>query len=262
MGKIRVKTLGEEELEKKQREDAEKRREAKKQKKAEKEPQIAEEPLEETPKATHKKQQKKSKESEKGVHQRGKKYKAAKKLIDESKKYALKDAVTLLKSACYAKFDETVEIHLNLVDGNVKGEVTFPHGVGKEVRVVVADDALLEKIDSGSMDFDILITTPAFMPKLVKYARVLGPKGLMPNPKNGTVVDDVKKAVAKFKAGATRFKAEAKFPLLHMAVGKVSFPDAHLIENIKTLLNAMKQKNISEAYITSTMGPSIKIIVE
>lgn len=266
MGKIRVKTLGEEASEKKQQEEAEKRRAAKRQKKADVSVQAevvqTQTQTQPQPEAETEKKVKKTArptKSQKNIRTRGKKYLQAKKLVEKNKKYKLDEAVALMKKIGYVSFDETVEIHLNLIETNVKGEVFFPYGTGKEVRAVVADDALLAKIDEGVMDFDILIATPAFMPKLVKYARVLGPKGLMPNPKNGTVVEDTKKAIAKFKSGAVRFKSESKFPLLHIGVGKASFPEKNLIENIQVLLAAVKKKNISRAFLSATMGPSVEI---
>jgi large subunit ribosomal protein L1 len=266
MGKIRMKTIGEEDVEKKQQLEAEKRREAKKQKKteqaepAQEEATVNAEVQDEAPEDKKQKKMKKKQASTKATRRHmGKKYVAAKNMIEADKKYELKEAVALLKKASYVAFDESFEVHMNLVDSNVKGEVAFPHGTGKQVRVVVADDALLAKIDDGVMDFDILIATPSFMPKLVKYARVLGPKGLMPNPKNGTVVEDTKKAVEKFQTGSVRFKSEAKFPLLHLAVGKKSFDEKQLVENIETLLSAVQTKNIQQLFLTSTMGPSIEI---
>lgn len=258
-----MKTIGEEDVEKKQQLEAEKRRELKKLKKAE-QPKAEDVEVEAvSPVEVEEKKQKKSKKKlivAKGSrHHLGKKYVAAKKLTEKGKKFELKEAVALMKKAAYASFDESVEVHMNLVDTNVKGEVAFPHGTGNQINVVVADDALLEKIDGGVIDFDILIASPSFMPKLVKYARVLGPKGLMPNPKNGTVVEDTKKAVEKFMTGSARFKSEAKFPLLHIGVGKKSFEDKKLIENIQALFTAVQKKNMQQAFLTSTMGPSFEI---
>ncbi|KXK09263.1 MAG: 50S ribosomal protein L1 [Microgenomates bacterium OLB23] len=215
---------------------------------------------------TEKKKQKKAKKkqitSQTVRRHMGKKYVAAKKSFDKNTRYALADAIALLKKNAYASFDESFEVHINLTDSNVKGEVAFPHGTGKQVKVAVADDALLAKVDEGVIDFDILIATPAFMPKLVKYARVLGPKGLMPNPKNGTVVEDTKKAVEKFQTGSVRFKSEAKFPLLHLAVGKKSFEDKQLSENISALLAAVQRKNVQKVFLATTMSPSVEIEFE
>lgn len=268
MGKIRMKTIGEEDVEKKQQQDAEKRREAKKQKKVElgevNEPTVAEEVQAEEGEDKKQKKNKKKEVAKAGKNRRhlGKKYISAKKLVDAEKKYELDEALALIKKAGYASFDESIEVHMNLVDANVKGEVAFPHGTGKQVRVVIADDELLSKLDDGIMEFDILIAHPSFMPKLVKYARVLGPKGLMPNPKNGTVVEDAKKAMDKFQSGSVRFKSEAKFPLLHLIVGKKSFADKDLKENVEVLLRAVQKKNIVDMFMTSTMGPSLQIDFE
>lgn len=268
MGKIRMKTIGEEDVEKKQQQEAEKRREVKKLKKAEQPKTDEVETSGEiaVPAEVEEKKQKKNNKKQiasKGSRRHlGKKYIAAKKLTEKGKKYELKEAISLMRKAAYASFDESVEVHINLVDANVKGEVAFPHGTGNQINVVVADDALLEKIDSGVIDFDILIASPSFMPKLVKYARVLGPKGLMPNPKNGTVVEDTKKAVEKFKTGSVRFKSEAKFPLLHLGVGKKSFEDKQIIENIQALLTAVQKKNMRQVFVASSMGPSFEIDIQ
>lgn len=269
MGKIRIKTIGEEEIEKKQHEDAEKRRQIKKQKKAVSVGEDIElaKTAEETQPEVHaeEKKAKKSKTEKKSTvskKSRGSQYTAASKLVDKSKTYSLADAVDLLKKASYARFDETVEIHVNLSERNVKGEVTFPHGTGKKVRVVIADDKVVSEIENGTINFDILIATPSFMPKLVPLARTLGPKGLMPNPKNGTVVDDPEKAVTKFSSGSVQYKSESKFPLLHMGVGKVSFETKHIVENIQALIASLNKKNIAQIALSTTMGPSVKISVE
>ena len=258
-----MKTVGSDDDEKKQQLEAEKRREAKKQKKAEQAaPVEASEEVEEVvveEKKDKKKNKKSSSETQKAGRHTGKKYIAAKKLAEDGKRYSLDEALSLLKKAAYASFDESVEVHMNLVDTSVKGEVAFPHGTGKQVRVVVASDDVLAKVDSGVIDFDILIASPSFMPKLVKYARVLGPKGLMPNPKNGTVVEDTKKAVEKFQTGSVRIKSEAKFPLLHLSVGKKSFEDKALVENIKALMNVVQKKNVQMMFVSSTMGPSFEV---
>lgn len=278
MGKIRLKTLGDDELEQQQAVDAKKRREAKKVAKGEEVDvaveavvtpdapvaEVSEEAQTEAPKEKGGKEKAKEKAAKKaeGTSKKtktGKKALEARKKVDTSKKYAVADAVALVKTLTYVKFDETVELHMNMKELGAKGEVTLPHGTGKELNVAIADEKLLKDIEAGTFNFDILITTPAFMPKLVPFARVLGPKGLMPNPKNGTVSDKPEEAAKKFMGGNVRFKTEAKAPLIHQAVGKMSLTEAQLVENIEALLTAVQKKNILSAYISGTMTPSVQI---
>ena len=120
-------------------------------------------------------------------------------------------------------------------------------------------DALLKKIDGGTIDFDILIATPDAMPKLARAAKVLGPRGLMPNPKNGTVTPNPEEVAKKYEGGQINFKTEAKFPLLHVAIGKVSFGDAKIKDNAKTVLSAIDKKQIKNATLKSTMSPAIRL---
>ncbi len=151
------------------------------------------------------------------------------------------------------KFDETVELHINTIETGVSGSLTLPHGTGKATRVTIADvtqdekavDDLIKNIEAGKIDFDVLVATPPTMPKLAKVARVLGPRGLMPNPKNGTVTAKPDDIANKFAGGQFNYKTEAKFPILHLAVGKLSFGDKKLEENITTAVKAIKTK-ISE----------------
>lgn len=186
--------------------------------------------------------------------------------VDKNKKYALKDALALLPNLQRAKFDETVELHINTTEKGVSGNVVLPHGTGKETRVAIANasdakavDDLVKAIEAGQIDFDVLIATPDAMPKLARVARVLGPRGLMPNPKNGTVTPKPEEAASKFAGGQINFKTESKFPLLHMAVGKVSFGDQKLADNIRTAIGAVKTKNIKSVTLKSTMSPGLKI---
>lgn len=274
MGKIKVRTLGNEEEELKQKAEAKIKREEKIKRSiaAGKEAKIEEEkakgqkgetkeaPVEKISK-TPTKETKNAAKSKVKKHVFGKQYNEAQKKVS-NKVYDLDSALTLLKKIKYAKFDETVEIHLNLKSQNIKGEVSLPHGTGKSVKVVIADEKVLEQIDKGTIDFEVLLTTPAFMPKLVKYARILGPKGLMPNPKNGTVTPDPEAAMKKFAGGTIRFKSESKFPLLHQSVGKSSFEEKQLSENIKAFIAAVGKTNIDAAFISTSMSPSIKLDFE
>lgn len=224
------------------------------------------------------------------IDRRGKKYQEAAKKIDRSNDYSLEDAINLTKETSTVKFDASVELHFNLnvdpkqADQNVRGTVSLPHGSGKESRVAVfgneedvkkakaagADiaksDDLLEDIKKEVIDFDVLISTPQQMAKLGQYAKILGPKGLMPNPKSGTVTNDVAKAVKEAKGGRLEFRVD-KQSIVHCSVGKVSFSDKALIENIQAVYNAihsarpasLKTTYITSVWITSSMGPSVKL---
>ncbi|MFZ2199693.1 MAG: hypothetical protein WAV40_02815 [Microgenomates group bacterium] len=191
----------------------------------------------------------------------GKAIRAAKSKVDPQKKYEISEAIKLVKSGNITKFVSTVTLHLNLVtkDTPTRVELTFPFMAGAAKRVAIVSDELLKDIEKGKIDFDILVTSPAFMPKLAKFAKVLGPKGLMPSPKAGTVTTDPEKKAKEFAAGKTVVKAEAKFPLLHVTVGKINQPDAELIANVKAMLEAIKLKNVTKATLASTMSPGIKL---
>ncbi len=191
----------------------------------------------------------------------GKSIRAAKSKVDPQKKYGIEEAVKLVKTTNITKFVATVTLHVNLVakDAPTRVELTFPHMAGTAKRIAIVTDELLKDIEKGKIEFDILLTTPAFMPKLAKFARVLGPKGLMPSPKAGTVATDPEKKAKEFAAGKTVVKAEAKFPLMHVTVGKIDQPEAELIANIKALLDAVKLKNVTKATLASTMSPGIKL---
>jgi large subunit ribosomal protein L1 len=272
MGKIRIKTLGVKELEKKERAEDKKRREAKKQKQTEDITNVVEvtqaqdivaiESDQTLPLEGDATKKEKTPSQARKARTIGKNIKAAKKSINSEKKYPLEEAIKILKKVSYAKFDETVEVHINTKENNIKGEVLLPHGTGKALKIAVADDALLKKIEAGEIDFDVLISTPAFMSKLVPLARILGPKGLMPNPKAGTVTDNPAEAVKKFSGGAIRFKTEPKFPIVHQPVGKISFSEKQLAENITAFIGAVKSKDIQDVYLAGSMTPSVQLDVE
>ena len=191
----------------------------------------------------------------------GRAIKTSKSKVDPQKKYELKEAVKLLKSTNITKFVSTVTLHLNLVtkDTPTRVELTFPFVAGATKRVAIVTDELIKDIEKGKLEFDILVTSPAFMPKLAKYAKVLGPKGLMPSPKAGTVTSDPEKKAKEFAGGKTVVKAEAKFPLMHVTVGKINQKEEELIANIKALLDGVKLKNVTKATLASTMSPGIKL---
>ncbi len=276
MGKIRVATLGDaEESEQKRR--AEARRQTKKSKKEKVEGGERVAVIEGTEiKPEFKKLVEEVEAGEEGVaaapkkskkikiRVRGQRYQDAAALVDKNKTYKITEAVALAKKTSTTKFDGTVELHVNLnpeVLGkkDFRGSVKLPHGTGKEIKVAIADDDLLSKIEAGKIDFDILVAPPQMMGKLAKVAKILGPKGLMPNPKNGTVSPDPEKRVKELMAGEVNFKTEPDQPLLHLMVGKVSFEDQKLVDNIKAYLAAIGTSKIVKTTLATSMGPGIKI---
>lgn len=224
------------------------------------------------------------------VERRGKKYQEVAKLVDATKVYDLKQALELAVQTNPAKFDASVEIHVRLgvdprqADQNIRATVSLPNGSGKTIRVavfapetdhaaakkagadVVGDETFLKQLDKETLDFDVLVATPAFMPRLGKYARLLGPRGLMPNPKSGTVATDVAKAVSEAKAGKVEYRVD-KQATVHLSVGKVSFGADKLEVNARAFfasLQSQKPSSIKGSYIRSTaisttMGPGIKV---
>ncbi|HEY6007409.1 MAG TPA: 50S ribosomal protein L1 [Geobacteraceae bacterium] len=219
----------------------------------------------------------------------GKKYRAAAAKI-EDRPYELKDALTVVKDTAYAKFDETVEVHMRLgvdprhADQMVRGTIVLPHGTGKTMRVaviaggekikeaeaagaeIVGGDELVEKIAGGFLDFDALVATPDMMKGVGRLGKVLGPRGLMPNPKTGTVTFNVAQAIKEIKAGKVEYRVD-KTGIIHAPVGKLSFGVEKLEENAKALIDAVhkakpataKGKYVKTMFIASTMGPSVTL---
>lgn len=262
MGKVKTRILGLEEVEEKQKKEQKVKSEEKKlQKKAKetKEEKVESKEKEEKSTSVKVKPEKEKKAKKIEAKPRGKKYQEVKKMVDRNKEYLIKEAVALVKKMKTASFDESVELHLVVLETGLKGEVELPHSTGKQVRVAVVSDELLSNIEKGKIDFDILVTHPSFMPKLAKFAKILGPKGLMPNPKAGTISPKPEEVVKKFSKGVLRWKTEPKFPLIHQMIGKVSFEDAKLIDNANKFIETVGLKNIQKAYIKSTMSPSVKI---
>jgi len=199
------------------------------------------------------------------VRVRSKRYQEAARLIDKTKTYPLSDAVSLVKKTSKIKFDGTVELHINLnplVLGEKKelrGTVALPHGTGKQIRVAIADDTILADIEAGNITFDLLVAHPSMMPKLAKVARILGPKGLMPNPKTGTLGEDPKGLAVSLSKGQVHYKTEPDQPIIHLTVGKASFEDKKLTDNIEAVISAIGRGKIAKATLASTMGPGIKL---
>ena len=224
---------------------------------------------------------------------RGKRYVEAAKAIDRATLYDTADAIALVKKSAVAKFDETIEAHLRTgcdgrhADQQIRGAVVLPHGTGKQVRVLVfaknakaeeaqaagaefvgAEDLIPKIQNEGWLDFDVVVATPDMMGVVGRLGRVLGPKGLMPNPKAGTVTMDVTKAIKEIKAGKIEYRLD-KTNIIHVPVGKASFTEEQLADNFQTLMDAInkaKPSTVKGAYLksvtlTSTMGPGVKLNV-
>lgn len=190
---------------------------------------------------------------------RSQKYKEAAKIVEKGKLYKIKEAIPLLRKISLAKFDSTVEVHINTMEKGLRGTVVFPHQTGKEVKVMVATDELLPKIEKGQIDFDILVASPLMMPKLAKLAKILGPKGLMPNPKAGTISENPEALAQSLSKGQVQFKTEAEALIIHQVIGKLSFKDKELEENLKALVLAVNPTKIKNITLKSTISPGIKL---
>lgn len=191
---------------------------------------------------------------------RSKKWTNAKAKVDPKKEYKLLDAVKLCKTTSYSKFDGTMEMHLIVKKTGLNTTISLPFSAGKTKKIEIASDSTVKNLKEGKIDFDILVAIPDMMPKLVPFAKILGPKGLMPNPKNGTLVTDIKKA-KDFSANSMTIKTEKDAPLIHTTFGKVSQKEEELVKNAQTIIDTVSEKQIVKAYIKPTMGPSVKIKV-
>ena len=189
---------------------------------------------------------------------RSPRYREVRSLIDRNKLYPMSEAFDLVKKASYSKFAGTISADLVLKDTNNQINVVFPHTTGKQLRVAIVDDALLTDVEAGKIDFDVLLTAPQYMPKLAKLARILGPKGLMPNPKNNTIVSDPEKAKAELLGGKTVLKTERKAPLLHATLGKTTSSTTDLVENLQALIKATDGKTL-KCTVSATMSPGVKV---
>jgi len=224
------------------------------------------------------------------IERRGKNYQKVAQLVEKDKVYGLAEAFEVVAKTNPVKFDASVEVHVRLgvdprqADQNIRTTVSLPNGTGKTVRVavfapeadhaaakkagadIIGDETFIKQLEKEELNFDILVATPQYMPKLGKYARLLGPRGLMPNPKSGTVATDVAKAVTEAKAGKVEYRVD-KQAIVHLSIGKVSFGADKLLENAKAFfdsLQAQKPASLKGSYVKSTsisttMGPGIKV---
>lgn len=276
VGKVRVKTLGEAGLEReeKKKEKVKKEQKAKRTAKAPGmkggERVVAVGPTEEElarldgaqEQEETKAEGTKEKKERKGVPRtRSSAYKQALVLVDRTKTYRLKDAIELLKKTSFAKFDGTVELHINVLEKGLNGQIAFPHSTGKKTRVAIASDELISDIEKGVVEFDLLLSSPDMMGKLAKVARILGPRGLMPNPKSGTISDNPQRLAASFAKGQVNFRTELQAPIIHLTVGKMSMKEDELSENIKSVITAIGPSKIENMTLKSTMSPGIKVEV-
>jgi len=270
MGKIRTRIIGDTDVEEEQKQKAKERAARKKAQEKKSEEQVdvqmdvnavnaVDEGVVKEKKKTKKKN---SKKTEREPKKKGTKYLKAKKQVESGKIYPLNEAIALLKKLTFASFDESVELHLNTSESGLRGEVTLPHGTGRSVKVAIVDDAVLAQIEKGIIEFDILIAHPSYMSKLAKFAKVLGPKGLMPNPKAGTIGPEPEKLAEKFQRGSIRWKSESKFPLIHQMIGKISLKPQEIHENTKSFIDAVGIKKISKMYIKTTMSPALQVTIE
>jgi len=230
---------------------------------------------EEPPKKTGKKVQEKVKK------QRGKKYVGAKNLIDKNKTYSLSEAVKLAKDSSFTKFDATLEAHFQVTVPDLRGLLKLPHPMpvkSKKVlvftskkietgdNIILGNEETIEKIKEGKLtagrDFQKVISMPEFMPRLAKIAKTLGPAGLMPNPKSGTLVDDVEKALKDLSGGQIEYKTDPKTPVIHLGVAKVSQKEDEIEANILAIVLSIGPNKIKGLHLSSTMGPSVKVSTE
>lgn len=227
-----------------------------------------EKPAEKEPKKEEKKAGKKATSKK----YRSKKYLDKREATDKTKTYPISEALEMVKNGSYSKFVGTLEAHINTPNTGIRGLVSLPYAAGKKIRIlafgtgaeesgadIVGTDEVIEEVSKGKINFDLVVTTPQWMPKLAKIARILGPRGIMPNPKNGTITDDVKKAVEGFQAGKTEYKTEAKSPIIHIALGKLNQPTEELTANVKALVITLGKSRIKKLTIAPTIGPSVKV---
>ncbi|MAG59743.1 hypothetical protein CMO96_03060 [Candidatus Woesebacteria bacterium] len=212
---------------------------------------------EETEASQPEKEEKKAKEP-KHV---GKKYLAARAKVDPAKTYTPSEAATLVQKTSFSAFPGSVELHLVVGKEGINTQTELPHSTGTKKKIEIADEKTVEKLKKGKIDFDVLLASPAMMPKLVPFAKTLGPRGLMPNPKQGTITENPEQAKKKFGGNSISLKTQKDAPLIHTTIGKTNQPGREISENIKAVIEAIGSKKVKKAVISASMGPGIKIAV-
>jgi large subunit ribosomal protein L1 len=207
--------------------------------------------------------------------QRSKKYLEASEKVERTKNYSLAEAVELAKTTGYTKFTGTIEVHVNTSQKNLRGLVSLPFAAGKKLRLLVfgakegqfdkevvtvgTEESVQAIVKGGVKDFDVVVSTPAWMPKLATAARVLGPRGLMPNPKSGTVTENLDRTVADLSAGKIEYKTESNGSVIHMNVGKSDQDTAEISENVRSLYNTLGKSRVKKITLAPTMGPGVRV---
>ena len=193
--------------------------------------------------------------------ERSKKYKAVRAKVDKTRTYDPFSAVELVKKLSYSDFLGTISAHLVLKEQGMVREVEFPHSTGRELKVEIASEKTLKKIEKGNIDFDVLLAAPQFMPKLTKHAPILGPQGLMPNPKNDTLTPNPEQKKKELKSGKLTLKTERKAPLIHVPIGKTDMDSKKVVENLRALIDAFRSK-LKKVSIAATMSPGVRVEFE
>jgi large subunit ribosomal protein L1 len=191
-------------------------------------------------------------------HQRSQKYKAVRAKVDKTRHYDPFSAVELVKKLSYSNFTGTISAHLELKEKGVVQDIEFPYSTGRDLKVEIASEDTLEKIEEGNIDFDVLLAAPSFMSKITKYAPILGPQGLMPNPKNNTLTPNPEQRKQELESGQLTLKTERKAPLIHVPIGKADMETKKIVANLKTLITAFKHK-LKKMTIAATMSPGVKV---
>lgn len=201
---------------------------------------------------------------------RSKKYQEAREKVEKNKKYPVQEAISLAQQTSYTKFSGSLEAHINTAAKNLRGSVSLPYLAGRKLTIlafgdekssadIIGSDETITEIEKGKINFDVIVTTPAWMPKLAKVAKVLGPRGLMPSPKNDTVSDNLEKTVAELRGGKTEYKTESNGQVIHLAIGKVDQATEEVASNIKILYNSIGRSKIKALTLSSSMGPGVKV---
>lgn len=227
-------------------------------------------------KSTEKKEKvsKRAKQKMGAPKQRSKKYQEAISKVDSQTKYSLLEAIELTQTTSYTKFPGSLEAHINTSQKGLRGLVSMPYSSGKKLTILafgpsgdlgvnddvkIGDEDTIKEILKGKLGFDVVVSTPEWMSKLAPAAKILGPRGLMPNPKSGTVTDNLKKAVEELQAGKVEYKTEPNGMVIHMLIGKVTQPKEEIQANIKSLYNILGRSRVKKITLTSTMGPGVKV---